>query len=176
MLPAYLSNVSALVFGGGRPIDGGLTLKDGKRLLGNGKTWRGLIIGSLVGIGIGIIQGLTSIYIVQAFEIYSPLSMFYYLILPFGIIEGAIFGFCLGTGALLGDICGSFIKRRLNIQRGKPAIFLDQLDFVIGALVLGSIVFVIPLNLIIIIIILTFFLHILTNIIAYLLGIKDVWY
>jgi CDP-2,3-bis-(O-geranylgeranyl)-sn-glycerol synthase len=176
MLPAYLSNVSALVFGGGAPIDGGRKLKDGNRLFGNGKTWKGLIIGTLVGTVIGIIQGLGSIYIIQAFDTYSPLATYYYLILPNDALQGAVFGFCLGAGALIGDICGSFIKRRLNLERGKPAPLLDQLDFVIGALVLASIVFVIPFNLILLIIVLTIFLHIGTNIIAYLLGLKNVWY
>jgi CDP-2,3-bis-(O-geranylgeranyl)-sn-glycerol synthase len=175
MLPAYLSNVSALVFGGGAPIDGGRKLGDGNRLFGNGKTWRGFIIGSLVGAGIGIIQGLASVYIIQAFNIYSPLDSYYY-ILPTTAAQGALLGFFLGAGALIGDICGSFIKRRLKIKRGNPAPLLDQLDFVIVSLIFASLIVTIPLNLILLIIIITVFLHLGTNIIAYLLGIKNVWY
>lgn len=85
-------------------------------------------------------------------------------------------GFLLGFGALLGDAFGSFIKRRLGIERGKPAPILDQLDFVAGALLLGSIVTLPPAEVILFVIIITIILHIFTNIIAYILKIKDVWY
>jgi len=91
-------------------------------------------------------------------------------------VEGAIRGLCLGTGALVGDIVGSFIKRRLKIERGRPAPLLDQLDFVIGALIFASLVVVVPLNLTILIIVLSIFLHLGANVIAYLLGMKKVWY
>ena len=37
MLPAYLPNSFAAVFGGGRPIDGGKTMKDGRRILEIGR-------------------------------------------------------------------------------------------------------------------------------------------
>lgn len=176
MLPAYLANVSALAFGGGKPIDFNRNFPDGNRIFGDGKTWRGAIIGTMVGTGIGIIQGVVSVYVIDGFNIFSPLNSYYYSILPINIVEGALFGFFMGAGALIGDSCGSFIKRRIKIKRGKPAPFLDQLDFVIGALLFVSIIIVIPFNLIVLILILSLFLHLGANIIAYLLGMKDVWY
>ncbi|HET7324878.1 MAG TPA: CDP-archaeol synthase, partial [Halococcus sp.] len=48
MLPAYVPNNAAVVFGGDRPIDGGRTW-DESRVLGDGKTWRGTIGGTLAG-------------------------------------------------------------------------------------------------------------------------------
>src|SRR5256886_10801535 len=48
-LPAYVANPMAVVFGGGTPIDFGRTLRDGERLFGDGKTWRGLVGGTLAG-------------------------------------------------------------------------------------------------------------------------------
>ncbi len=48
MLPAYVPNNAAVLAGGGRPIDGGRTW-DGKRVLGDGKTWRGTLRVSLRG-------------------------------------------------------------------------------------------------------------------------------
>jgi len=176
MLPAYLANVSALIFGGGTPIDGERNFRDGKRLFGNGKTWKGLILGIMVGIGIGILQGALSGYVIQGFNVNSSLDNLYYTLLPSNMVEGAIRGLCLGTGALVGDIVGSFIKRRLKIERGRPAPLLDQLDFVIGALIFASLVVVVPLNLTILIIVLSIFLHLGANVIAYLLGMKKVWY
>ena len=118
MLPAYLANVSALTFGGGTPLDFGREFRDGRRILGDGVTWRGTIIGTGIGTAIGILQG----------------------IIAGDIFYGALLGFSLGLGALLGDAAGSFIKRRINIGRGRPAPILDQLDFVVGALLLSSLV------------------------------------
>jgi len=76
----------------------------------------------------------------------------------------------------LGDAIGSFLKRRLGIGRGEPAPILDQLDFIIVALILVS--FAVKLNwlVVVIAIVLTLAVHLITNSIAYLLGMKDVWY
>ena len=41
ILPAYVANASAVLVGGGTPVDSGKNWKDGKRILGDGKTWRG---------------------------------------------------------------------------------------------------------------------------------------
>ena len=54
-LPGFLANTFAMLWGkwlpktgyGPWPIDGGRTLSDGNRMLGDGKTWNGLIGGSL---------------------------------------------------------------------------------------------------------------------------------
>ena len=85
-------------------------------------------------------------------------------------------GITLGGGALIGDACGSFIKRRLKLESGRPAPILDQLDFVVGALVFASLIVVIPVEMIVVILVISVFLHLGANIIAYLLGIKKVWY
>ena len=154
MLPAYLANVTALAFGGGKPLDFNHEFRDGRRILGDGVTWRGTIIGTIIGITIGLIQG----------------------IITGNILQGILLGLALGGGALIGDACGSFIKRRLKIESGRPAPILDQLDFVVGALVFASFVVVIPVEMIVIILVISIFLHLGANIIAYLLGLKDVWY
>lgn len=154
MLPAYLANVSALTFGGGTPLDFGREFRDGRRILGDGVTWRGTIIGTGIGTAIGILQG----------------------IIAGDIFYGALLGFSLGLGALLGDAAGSFIKRRINIGRGRPAPILDQLDFVIGALLLSSLFFNPSLEVIAMALIISPILHLSANTIGYLLGMKDVWY
>lgn len=154
MLPAYLANVSALTFGGGVPLDLGHDFRDGRRILGDGVTWRGTIIGTLIGTLIGIIQGIIS----------------------GNILQGLLLGFTLGAGALLGDAFGSFIKRRWNIGRGRPAPILDQLDFVVGALLLSSLIVPLEPILILLVLIITIILHLSANILAYSMGIKEVWY
>lgn len=164
MLPAYLANATALAFGGGKPLDFGRNFTDGRRIFGDGVTWRGTLIGTGIGTLIGLIQGIISVMGIL------PITI------PVDIIQGILLGFFLGGGALIGDACGSFVKRRMKIERGRPTPFLDQLDFVIGALVFASIVVILPFYMIIIILIISIVLHLCANIIAYLLGIKKVWY
>jgi CDP-2,3-bis-(O-geranylgeranyl)-sn-glycerol synthase len=170
MLPAYLSNVSGLAFGGNHPIDFGKKFIDNIRIIGDGVTWEGLIAGTVVGSITGMIQGFIGPYILELFGS-NHIAPIYT-----GINEGILVGFLLGFGALLGDAFGSFIKRRLNIDRGKPAPLLDQLDLVIGSLILGSLIFKFNLLFILIVCIITLGLHLLTNILAYTSGMKDVWY
>ena len=92
------------------------------------------------------------------------------------VSSGILIGFLLGFGALLGDAIGSFLKRRLGIGRGKPAPILDQLDFIIVALILVSFAVKLDLLVIVIALVLTLVIHLATNTFAYLLGLKDVWY
>ena len=170
ILPAYFSNGSGLLFGGGLPVDFGKSDKNGNRWIGDGVTWRGLLAGTIVGTLTGTIQGFIDPTIINEFG--------QYIVTPIinNVPEGIVIGFLLGFGALLGDAIGSFLKRRLGIGRGNPAPVLDQLDFIIVALILVSFVKELSLLFVVIAIILTLAIHLLTNTAAYLLGIKDVWY
>ncbi len=90
----------------------------------------------------------------------------------------------LAFGALLGDLLGSFIKRRLGIERGRKAPVLDQYDFVLGAFLLtgatfpGWVLAHYMLNEavfgLILIIVLTPVLHRVVNVIGYRIGKKEV--
>ena len=81
-----------------RPLDGGRVLADGYRLLGNSKTWRGLLVAPLV-------TGLATV----------PLT------LPVGV------GVVIGLAAMLGDLLSSFVKRRLGMASSSMAFGLDQI-------------------------------------------------
>lgn len=170
ILPAYFSNGAGLLFGGGMPVDFGKSDSKGVRWIGDGVTWRGLIGGTMIGIITGIVQGYFAPYILTNFGEYITTPIIT------NIPEGIVIGFLLGFGALLGDALGSFIKRRLGIGRGKPAPILDQLDFIIVALLLVSLVVKLNLAVIATALILTLIIHLVTNTCAYLLGLKDVWY
>lgn len=173
MLPAYVANLSGLAFGGGTPVDGGKECKDGRRLIGNGVTWKGFINGTILGTLVGGILGIIGSF-------YGDLNVLTsgVIALPVygSIIGGLTLGFLMAFGALLGDLVGSFIKRRMGLQSGEPAPIMDQLDFVAGALILSLLVVKISWEFFIIIAVLTLILHLGSNMIAYLLGIKDVWY
>ena len=173
MLPAYVANLSGLAFGGGTPVDGGRECKDGRRLIGNGVTWKGLQNGTIIGTLGGVILGIIGTF-------YGDLS-----VLTGGIIDlhvygsifgGLILGFLMAFGALLGDAVGSFLKRRMGLDRGAPAPLMDQLDFVIGALILSLLVVQISWKFFIVIAVLSLVLHLGSNTFAYLIGMKDVWY
>ena len=170
ILPAYFSNGGALLFGGGTPIDFGKTDSKGIRWIGDGVTWRGLVAGTIIGMITGIIQG----YLAPMILPFIGNSFIVPIITS--IPNGILIGFLLGFGALIGDALGSFLKRRLGIGRGKPAPILDQLDFIIVALIFVSPVVELNLTFVVLALLLTLFIHLLTNSFAYLLGLKDVWY
>lgn len=170
ILPAYFSNGGALAFGGGTPVDFGKSDSNGTRWIGDGVTWRGVIAGTLIGILTGAVQGYLAPNILT--------SIGQYIITPIitDVNSGILIGFLLGFGALLGDALGSFLKRRLGIGRGKPAPILDQLDFIIMALILVYPVVRFDWLFVVIAIVLTLAIHLIANGGAYLLGLKDVWY
>ena len=129
ILPAYFANGFALIVGGGRPIDFGKNYKDGRRILGDGKTWRGLTTGAFVGMtagfGLSVVAKYAAMYPETSWIGIDDFTGFP-LMIP---IIGSI---CFG--ALLGDIIESFFKRRVGKNRGENWIPFDQLDFILGVL------------------------------------------
>lgn len=134
ILPAYAANGAAVLVGGGKPIDFGRKWKDGRRILGDGKTWRGLFYGSLVGSIVGFSQAFAGKYIET--EGLNILNLDYFEGFP--LMIPLVLSLCFG--ALLGDIVESFFKRRMGKERGEDWIPFDQLDFLLGALFLSFLV------------------------------------
>jgi CDP-2,3-bis-(O-geranylgeranyl)-sn-glycerol synthase len=152
IFPAYCANAIPVIFGGGRPIDAGRTFIDGKPILGSHKTVRGFFAGLIVGTLVGFVQN-------AVYPLYQ---------------SNPLLGFVLSLGALIGDLFDSFVKRRLGFPPGASFPILDQLDFVAGALLFSLMVPPLPpLNLILIIIVITPPIHLLTNVLAFLFGFKS---
>ena len=162
MSPAYLANTIAVLTGGKYPIDQGKLYSDGNRILGEGKTWSGLIGGTIGGMimGYGLIN-LIHEYIWESLNI-STL-------------------FLLSFGALFGDMAASFYKRRQNLQRGEKFALLDMYDFIFMSLLLS---FIFQRNWLLswildgwvplfTILVLTPFLHRGVNIFGYKIGVKN---
>jgi CDP-2,3-bis-(O-geranylgeranyl)-sn-glycerol synthase len=135
ILPAYIANGCAALIGGGTPIDFGKKYKDGKRILGDGKTWRGLILGSLFGM-IGGFGLSVAAKIITPTE-YNFIGFEKLDFLGFPLMIPILFSICFG--ALFGDIVKSFFKRRKGIDRGKDWVPFDQIDFILGVLFLSFI-------------------------------------
>ncbi len=156
--PAYIANSSPVIVGGGPPIDMGKNFIDGRRIFGDHKTIRGLIGGILFGTLTGLI----------IFPFISRVDF------QCSIGEAILWALLLSIGTHIGDLLGSFIKRRLNMKPGSPAPILDQIGFIIFALLLAWPRYPwITSTEITIVIILTLIIHPLSNVAAYLAGLKD---
>lgn len=79
------------------PVDGGLNWFDGRPLLGESKTWRGIVSGALFCTLFAMAAG-----------------------------QGLVFGLLFGVLALAGDLFTSFVKRRLGLLSSARMPWLDQ--------------------------------------------------
>ena len=142
-LPAYFANAAPVALGGGPPLDGGEKWLDGKPFLGGHKTLRGCIVGVITGLLIGILQG----------SFYAGLTQ--------------------GLGAILGDLISSFLKRRWDIAPGEGFPLLDQLDFIVAAIILSQTYTRASLQEMLIILVVTVPIHYFMNYLAWLIKIKE---
>ncbi len=201
IVPAYLSNASMVFTGGGRPIDGGKLFRDGRRILGDHKTVNGLKGPLYFGIPISfmlfllfiilwqpikdmVIQGL----IEEQYMLYNDFEVFkYYFIggqFPMNFLVLLIRIILASYGAVIGDLAGSFLKRRFDIKSGAPFWIVDQLDFALIAILFVAIpsfisptIFLFPdLYIFIFLLIITPAVSIIANTVAYLVGLKSVPY
>src|SRR5262245_32439132 len=115
-LPAGLANMFASLSGNvpklrdlSYPMDFNLSFR-GKRIFGTNKTIRGLVVGVLV-------------------------AMFTAWILNQAIILGLL----LGLGAILGDAVKSFFKRQIDVAPGNSWLFFDQIDYILGGILLSMV-------------------------------------
>ena len=88
-LPAIIADGGPvwLKIKGKHPMDFGKNFVDGKRILGNNKTWEGFLLGAFIGLVLGGTQQIL------------------------GREQGTLVGFLMGVGALSGDATKSFFKR-----------------------------------------------------------------
>ncbi|MGA2309722.1 MAG: CDP-2,3-bis-(O-geranylgeranyl)-sn-glycerol synthase [Candidatus Bathyarchaeia archaeon] len=150
ILPAYCANATPVIAGGGLPIDLGKKFVDGKAIFGKNKTFRGFFVGLVVGTGVGLSESAVFSY---------PL----------------MFGLLLSLGGLLGDLAGAFLKRRLEIAPGNLLPIVDQVDFVVGALIFSLLLSpsMLTWELALTVLLITPPIHLLTNFAAYKLGLKS---
>ena len=80
------------------PVDGGRRFRDGRPLLGEAKTWRGILAALLLSALCAPLLGLS-----------------------------VAWGLLIGAAAMAGDLLSSFIKRRLAYPSSSMALGLDQI-------------------------------------------------
>ena len=167
-LPAYFANMSPVLVRGwfcafALPIDGGRRLW-GKRILGDHKTWRGLLAGIVAGMATYEIQRL-----VYETGLATELALFDYAAYP--IVPGLL----MGLGAGIGDSVKSFFKRRIDIEPGASWPVFDQLDFFIGAYLFVLPVFAPPFWVTLITLPIVLITNLVSQIVGYWLGFKETW-
>jgi CDP-2,3-bis-(O-geranylgeranyl)-sn-glycerol synthase len=204
-LPAYVANmapvlVAKIIPGWKAPIDGGRVGKDGHRILGPGKTWRGLAGGAVFG-------ALTALIVSIGAQSWGLMDGWDY---GAGGYDGGalgeslcadttkcdrpaaawwavlLFGALVGAMALVGDAVKSYFKRRVGKERGASWFPFDQLDFVVFGLLAFAVGAPLLPNgwvaaallddwiVLATLLVLTPLLHFLVNVLGYLLKLKEV--
>jgi len=162
LFPAYAANGFPPLARGRIPIDFNKKWYDGNRILGDGKTIEGFSLGLLAGTFVGALESsvvpLINSY-ASVWNIQIPSMNFLIALL-------------ISLGTLCGDLCGSFIKRRLGLKRGKEVLFLDQWNFIIGSIIFVFMFTEITIWMIIIMLLTTFIIHRIANIIAHRIKVK----
>ena len=126
------------------PIDFNLTFFDKRRIIGDHKPIAGWIIPSIAAIG--------SYFVFNDLFLMLVISYF----------------------AFFGDLVGSFLKCRMAIADNKPLLIIDQLSFILVAYA-GTFFFEvrIPLTDLFLLLVLTFLLHFLGNVVLFKLKLKS---
>lgn len=136
------------------PMDFGKKFR-GSRIFGEHKTWRGLILGTFISSIVSLLQ----------YAIYNPFS--------FDSETSLFLGAALGAGALMGDAIESFFKRQLGKVPGSRWFPFDQIDFTIGAIFFSLPFKLFSLEHYLLLILILMCAHLISNLVAFKLGIKD---
>src|SRR5438034_656228 len=152
MAPAYVANMAPPFVrywkGWNRPIS--------RRWLGTHKTALGFVLVVVAGTRTTLVQWLVA---------WTGSIVTYE--------DWPLLGVLFGAGAMAGDSAKSFFKRRLGVEPARPWIPFDQLDFVLGALLLVSTRVTLAWADVATILLLSFCGHILVNHLGCWLGIRD---
>ena len=148
-----------------KPVDFGKKFR-GEPILGNHKTWRGVIFGIIVGISMVWVQ--TWLYRIPFFKSVS--------FLDYSEVNILLLGFLISIGAIFGDLFFAFIKRRLKLVPGQPFMPFDQTNYIMGAALFLTPLLNFEISIWLTLFILTFFLHVSVNLIGFWFGInKNKW-
>ncbi len=151
------------------PIDGGGTFRK-RRIFGANKTVRGFVAGFVLAwfgvllqryvwnhVGLPCLQcGLETNYAENLVT-----------------VNAALLALLYSFGALGGDAIESFFKRQLDKPAGSRWVPFDQLDYIVGGLLATYPIGRYSADVIVMILVLFFGLHLLSTYIAFQLGLKD---
>ncbi len=130
-----------------RPIDGGRCVR-GRRVFGDNKTWRGVLVMIGASAAAGAVQGLLGGRALYGLSALGDVWLLDDTPLGYAAQYGAAHAL-LGLGYALGELPNSFLKRQIDIAPGKAGagllgaffLLLDQSDSVVACLLVGWLVF-----------------------------------
>jgi CDP-diglyceride synthetase len=158
-----------------KPIDCGKKFNDGKRIIGDNKTWKGFLGYVIFGILCTIIWGL-----ICGSNGYLYEHNYFYVNYENTLFYNFIIGLLLGLAYALFELPNSFIKRRLGIIEGKTTtglkkiffIFLDQADSIFGCVLVLCLVYKMSIVFYFGYVLLGAFTHLVLNILLYLIHLR----
>ena len=185
LVPAFITNGCMVIVGKIKnikrfPIDNGKTFKDGERIFGDGKSWNGFIGGWIIGF---IISASICWFFFLKIDEAIMYSGFKFIELDYikkFISAGRnpttyLLSQCfIALGSPVGDLIGSFFKRRKKVKRGEVYLFWDQNDFVIVSSLIACIWYPFSWYFWIFVLLITPLLTALANWVGYIIGKKDV--
>lgn len=171
MLPAAYANVAPIFFARfpavkawDTPLDFGKIFQ-GRPIFGPHKTWRGLISGILI--------ATIFLWLEQLIAAHASWAKNFTAGIDYPALPTLILGPLFGLGALGGDAVESFFKRRHGTKSGKSWFPFDQLDYIVGALIVSLFFVVLSMRQYIFIVIIWFGLHLAGTYVGWRLGLKD---
>lgn len=152
------------------PLDFHLTHRR-RRLFGNNKTFRGLLLFSI---------GTALVFFIQATFFHSVPSLSALEAFDYNATKPLLLGFLMGFAAMLSELPNSYLKRQLDIAPGAAGrgvwlpvfYFLDQVDILMGIWLVLSGIMTVTLERVLISVLFIFITHQIITVVGYLLGMR----
>jgi CDP-2,3-bis-(O-geranylgeranyl)-sn-glycerol synthase len=170
-LPAGVANASPIfaakvpsIRAWNAPIDFGKTFH-GKRVLGDHKTWRGLVVGIIMATLVLWLQQ----YLVRHFAWAQSITTR----VDYKTVPVLLLGPAFGLGALGGDAIESFFKRQLGRPPGHGWFPFDQTDYIIGGAIAASPFVSLGVEQYVVLLLIWLIVHVVASYIGFVLGLKE---
>ncbi len=158
------------------PMDGGRMARDGKRLLGDHKTWQGFF-GMILFTGWWMVAG---VWVNTHYEWAGKLAVVDYHLWHFPL-EAFLYGCSWGFGYVLFELPNSYVKRRIDIAPGQNVsgwkgvlfLFVDQADSVLGCMAFMLLFYRPNWQEALVIFVMGVGIHYLINLFLFLVGLKN---
>lgn len=158
-----------------KPMDRNRLFRDGNRILGENKTWKGFLGMILLAVLSTIIWGG-----ICAMLPYLNEHNYLYRNNTNTLIYNGVMGFLLGLAYALFELPNSFIKRRIGIIPGKKGkgvkgilfVLIDQTDSIFGCVLVIAMVYKMNFQFYMLYICLGALTHILINMLLYILRLR----
>jgi len=155
-----------------RPLDGGYRLADGRRLFGDHKTWRGLVV---------MVPACALVFLLLGGGRQLFGSRYANGLWDLSAVTYAALGAWTGLGFMLAELPNSFFKRRVAVAPGQApkragwracCFLIDQVDSVVGGLLFLALIVPVPLSTSLSILLIGLAVHWLFNLLLKVLGMK----